>query len=211
MESLNQELSKPNLPTPSLSSKLTSKMLLFTLIILGIGLANGYALGNNQETQKKISKTVKISPVLPSPSPTDNNFILEQKGECNSEECLFGGENNYLGGFGKIQGYYQQEKKTAWGESTLCDTLVVTGGNPILIEHFRAEVKKGNSINRIDQKDNLILTLSLKNLDAQEQGKIKSSSLNNPAELNVIRTIDEGRGAPVCYSFAHILSVKLLK
>ena len=92
----------------------------------------------------------------------------------------------------------------------MCDTLIVNGGNEMLIKHLLEEVNQGNTINKIDEKNNLIVTLSLANIDPTDKNIIQSSSLGNPVELEVIRIVEGGRGAPVCYSFIEIISARTL-
>ena len=59
----------------------------------------------------------------------------------------------------------------------------------------------GNSVNRYDENNNLLINLDMTKLDLALKQKMLLSSVLNPVELGVLRETGAGRDAPVCGSF----------
>ncbi len=92
--------------------------------------------------------------------------------------------------------------------SFTCDTLVVTGGDDKLIGYFRGLISGHNTVNRLDENNNLLLNLDFSEIADSEKNEILSSSLAHPVSIKVRKKIEPGRSARPCESFFKIISVK---
>lgn len=128
---------------------------------------------------------------------------------CSAQECLF--ENKQwraVWGYAKLTGYYSSYEGSAFGETTSkCDAFVVIDGSSLLIKHFRDLISEGNGISRLNKDGNLVLTLSLQNLDDSRISRIKNSTSNSVVSLSLMRIGPGVGGAPVCYSPVDIIDV----
>lgn len=107
-----------------------------------------------------------------------------------------------------VYGYYKSLERTAWGVKAMCDVLVVTGGDSLLISTLEDMVERGNTVNSLDENGNLLMNIETEKLSVQDSERILNSTVSNPANLLVAEKVPEGRAASVCHSFVSITSVE---
>jgi hypothetical protein len=135
--------------------------------------------------------------------------IYQRIGNCNSEKCLFQGEDA-IEGYGYFEGYYSPYRTTFFDNPNviLCDAITVTGGTKELIDDLIDWVRKKNALNRLNERQQLVLTISLANLSNLEKRLIKNSSPQNKIKLKAIRNTPQGRGAAPCEGTVDIIGVE---
>ena len=166
------------------------------VLLLILGVVGGYLSANTSRLK-----------------PSAQNHLDEQiKNKhlfCTEQDCLYyNSETGATEGFAVLKGYYKEYNEKAWGTGSTCDSLVVTGGSDELINNFKDLISMGNSVNRYDENNNLLINLDMTKLDLALKQKMLLSSVLNPVELGVLRETGAGRDAPVCGSFIKILYVK---
>jgi len=129
-------------------------------------------------------------------------------GKCNLESCAIKFGSNHVVGIASIEGYYTKFDKSAWGEEATCDALVVTGGNEEFINELINTAEGGNYVNSVDSNGNLVLTLGRNDRQYEFKEQISASIESRPIKLTVFRDLVAGGGAPVCYSFVKIMSIR---
>jgi hypothetical protein len=142
------------------------------------------------------------------PEETPDSFPIDNR--CDRRGCLFEDKgNDAVIGFAELEGYYTTYDKKDWGdEDVTCDAMVIQDGNTALVNSLTSWVKKGNAINTLNDKGELVLNIDLSSITENYQQRIKSSTEMNPIKLDVIRILPQGRGAPACASFVDIIAVK---
>lgn len=140
---------------------------------------------------------------------TSNNNRYNLIDSCSKKGCVFTGPEA-VEGFGYFKGYYKTRKTLDyWGDVPVtCDTFVVTEGNTELVKDLKSWVDKGNSINTINEKNQLVVNISFEGLNKAEESAIKNATEKNPVQLGVIRVTPVGRGVPACTSIVDIVNVK---
>lgn len=130
--------------------------------------------------------------------------------ECTIDGCLFEDKNNdAVVGFANIEGYYKTYDKLDWGDvEVVCDAIIVTGGNDALIDNFKKWIQDGNGLNSMSESGELILNINVSSLSPEDQSLIKSSTSENPVDLNIIRPKVLGTGVSACTSLVQIVDVK---
>ncbi|HLD81807.1 MAG TPA: hypothetical protein VJA22_01200 [Patescibacteria group bacterium] len=129
---------------------------------------------------------------------------------CTMEECLFrhSQDDVYPLGVGTVVGYFTQDEDEVWGETALCDKLVVTSGSEPLVNAFREYIKSGNTVQHLDTNGNLLLNMNFSILSEEEVVMIQSSTKENPVILTVFRDDPLDTEVSACYSFVDIFHVK---
>lgn len=121
---------------------------------------------------------------------------------CRPNNCLFinSPENpNQPFGLATLEGWFKVETKTDKGNLEVqCDSLVLTGGTPQLINFY---------IDRYEL-NNPLINININELDKETQGKIINSTENAPIELTVFKYPPVGKGDSPCLSTIKILEVK---
>lgn len=225
----NQPVNPPETPIQdqSVSSPVNNQkgffpIILGVLVLLLIVGAGAYYLGlkgSNLITgtnQYSVSPTpLPIQPTTTTPN-TNPNYSYGTNYQilsgCNQDECLFKSpsEEWVVEGYAKLQGYFHTYVADDYGNKVTCSSILVTGGNEKLIESFKTQIKKGNTVNKLDKDDNLLINIDLNNLDSVTKSLIQSSSKNNSVELGVIRRTPRPMGASTCSNFVEILFAKSL-
>jgi len=135
-------------------------------------------------------------------------FKYKSIGGCSDKKCLFQGPEA-VEGYGYLEGYYSTKKAIDWGDIPVtCDVLVTAGGSEELINDLLGWVKKGNTINAVDNKGSLMVNISLESLSTNDKNLIKNSTFNNTVKLKVVRVTPQGRAASACGSFVDIIAVQ---
>ncbi|MBI2029807.1 hypothetical protein HYT02_05300 [Candidatus Gottesmanbacteria bacterium] len=162
------------------------------------------SIKNNQPID--LVEKLNIQPTL-TVSMSENQYT--RVAGCNGDECLFQGnpEVGAVEGYGHLRGYFYLLDDVDHNGPVVCDTLVVTDGSQPLIDDLKAWVKRGNTINTINENEQLVANIYLDNLNLTDQQLITNSTSDNPVDLSVIRKTPEGRGAPACESFLDIIKV----
>jgi hypothetical protein len=154
-----------------------------------------------------------ISPtVVPSVAQTtgvckSTNYCLQT--DCRKDECLFASpaEPYYPVGIATVRGYYAKVERTSFRKTKLCDSFVIIGGSQVLINSYLSLIEAGNSVNSKNELNQPIISLELRQVEAEDRQKILASSQDNPIEVLLLSPIPPGRSAPVCYSSAEIIKV----
>jgi len=166
----------------------------------------------SDKNPKNISTTIQnTSQISPTPTVIDKTKYELLSETCDNTECLFATKANdfYPEGYGLLNGYYHQYQGVDWGNvKVTCDSLLVTGGSEKLTLHFKDLIERHNGINALDEKGNLLVNISLKNLNNIDRQKVLNSSSSNPVTLGVIRFTPDATEANKCFSFVDIVSVK---
>lgn len=107
-------------------------------------------------------------------------------------------------------GYYTTIRKQNAEEniSIACNAFVTHKSNDSLFQYFSKLVQEGNTVNSLDEDDDLILNLDFDHITTEKQKKITSSTKENPIILLVQKRAFAGKGAGPCSSFVDILSIK---
>lgn len=127
------------------------------------------------------------------------------RGELSDVENKILSTFNFIGNLVKVTGYYTSEIREAWEEKKICDEFVVTGGDSEFIKEYSDAVKRGNTVNQINESGRLVLEIELSNINPSLRDRIKSSTLSSPIEIVLSEKIPEGKSAPVCFSFFNII------
>lgn len=151
-----------------------------------------------------IQKTTVISS-----SSQEHAYILID-GRCDNENCLFRSseEQNFLVGVATVSGYYVQLERTAFEQTKLCDSFIITEGSPALIESLLTLIEQGNTVYTKNDLDQPIISLNLDVLNDDEKKRLVSSSEPQQISLVLLATNPSPQGAPVCFSHFEILRVK---
>jgi len=130
--------------------------------------------------------------------------------DCLREECLFvtETERDYPVGVATVSGYYLQIERTAWNETQVCDSFVITGGSPELIRSFSSLVSRGNTVNSKNEANQPVINLDLSVLNEAEKRWLVESTPGEPVKLIVLTHVPSCMAAPVCYSFVDILKLE---
>jgi len=222
MEQLNTPINQPDELLPKKLKRFETKYIVLAVVLFALAVGTSFYLGR---ITKISDKAVIENSILPTVSPTNStvnepslneNIINNTKtypliGDCNTNGCLFkDDENEATFGFAPLEGYFTTYDKKDWGDVDVkCDAIVVTGGNDELIKNLKDWVERGNSINSINEKGEIVLNIDLQAIDEEYKDKITSSSESKPAHFDVIRMLPEQRGAASsCTSFIYIVAVK---
>jgi hypothetical protein len=108
---------------------------------------------------------------------------------------------------GEFTGFYAPIRKSAWGETKTCDTLVVLDGTAGLVRYFSDMVRSGNTVQSLDEKGRLHITLDFRDIDESVRARIKNATESSPVKVRLQKKVQVGMDAPVCYSFFKILGV----
>lgn len=144
------------------------------------------------------------NPIISSEESTEINLIINPKTDIEPTRYI-PLRQEYEREF-NITGYYQTYKGEAWGEVANCNSILVTGGDTDLINEFKSDIENGNTVNKLDYDNNLIMNIEIPS-DQHVAQKIKQSYVNNQIELVVKRKMPTDTAAEVCYSFVDIISV----
>lgn len=182
-------------------------------MVFFLGLTTAACSLNPQQTPSAVSATSAPSPTEPStPSVTPSAVVRYEliSGDCRLESCLFRTEteSDYPIGIATIKGYYLQTKRTAFGETKLCDSLVIVDGSQELIQSFISLVDKGNTVNSKNASNQPVINLNLDTLNAPERQNVLASTADQPIELLVLMPRPGHRGVPACFSPVTILKVR---
>jgi hypothetical protein len=143
-------------------------------------------------------------------SPSQPSEYALVDGRCNSEGCLFRSseEQNFLVGLATASGYYVQLERTAFEQTKLCDSLIITKASPALIESLLSLIEQGNTVYTKNELDQPTISLNLDALSDDEKKRLMSSSESQQVSLVLLATNPSPQGAPVCFSHFEILGVK---
>lgn len=129
-------------------------------------------------------------------------------GVCGNNECLTIVSPEEIYGDATLTGYYSKITRRAWGEKKICDGFTITGGSPTLKDYFAHLVKIGNTVNSVDSSGKPVINVNLDKLPDEEKLKLTQSTAKNQVDLLISIPQTRGTGAPVCYSFVNINTVK---
>lgn len=184
------------------------------IILLSIGVLIGYLLAGDTRVA---SQNSNLNPLPSTPVvatiPESNNqsqASYELTSECNGRECLFTNKGEEIvEGYASLKGYYHEYESIDWGDKKItCSSLLITGGSQELINSFKQQIERGNTINKYDEMKNLLVNIDLSSIEMTSKQRIMASSVNSQIELGVIRKTPQGRGVSTCFSFVDILHVK---
>lgn len=111
---------------------------------------------------------------------------------------------------GDFTGYYIKRENIYGEENTgpyTCDSFVATKGDKIITDYFKNIWQNGNTVNNFSSGD-FEFNLDLSKMSSVDKNKIINSTPNSPISLTLKKKVEPGKGAPPCYSFFEILSVK---
>ena len=150
-----------------------------------------------------------IPTAIPTSSPSRASEYTLVDGRCHNETCLFRSseEQNFLVGLATVSGYYVQLERTAFEQTKLCDSLIITKGSPALIESLLSLIEQGNTVYTKNDLDQPIISLNLDALKDDEKQRLVSSSEFQQVSLVLLATNPSPQGAPVCFSHFEILRV----
>jgi hypothetical protein len=78
-----------------------------------------------------------------------------------------------------VSGYYVQLERTAFEQTKLCDSLIITKASPALLESLLSLIEQGNTVYTKNDLDQSIISLNLDVLSEDEkQGLVSSSNPN---------------------------------
>jgi hypothetical protein len=102
-----------------------------------------------------------IQTATPMSSPSQASEYALVDGRCNSESCLFrlSEEQNFLVGLATVSGYYVQLERTAFEQTKLCDSLIITKASPALLESLLSLIEQGNTVYTKNDLDQSIIVL----------------------------------------------------
>ena len=83
--------------------------------------------------------------------------------------------------------------------TSTCDSFVVLGGNESLINYFKDLIKIGNTINKLDEKGNLIVNIDMSNVDVSKKILIVNSNKTKPITIDVEKTARPDSGQNICW------------
>jgi hypothetical protein len=106
-----------------------------------------------------------------------------------------------------LVGYYLSVEQEAWGETAVCDRLVVIDGSQDLIQEFLDLIDSGNSINSKNSLNQPEVNIDLSVVSPRDVEAIKASTVDQPIQLIVSKPPPGGYGAPVCSSLIEINDV----
>jgi hypothetical protein len=152
--------------------------------------------------------TPTTEPVLTFVSPETLKYDLVSD-YCRHGQCLFtGAEGNLLIGIATLRGYFARVERTAWGETQVCDSFVITSGSKALMDFYLSLIDGGNTVNSKNELNQPIINLDLSGLSESEKQKLLASTAKNPVPLVVLsfKPAKEGE-VGACYSFIEILKV----
>jgi len=110
------------------------------------------------------------------------------------------------GDYIKTERSYRSNWENQPDQKYSCDSFVVTKGDDIFVNKYKELIVRGNSINRLDEMERLVINLDLENISRDMAKKIASSS--NKLTLIVSEKDEEGREGGPCYSFLKIQSIQ---
>lgn len=205
--------------TITLESNLNGRTSLVRFILFGVVIVAGFLLAfyagklsvSKTEIKERDIAQVLTRPVATSVSEQNEAFQSEMASEdCDIGECLFNDkENNAVIGYATINGYYTKYTQKDWGDTQVtCEAFVIKDGSRALIDNFREWVKEGNSINKINDKGELVVNIDVEALPINIKSEIRASSSQKPINLAVIRNKPRGMGASGCFSFLEIIAVR---
>lgn len=177
-----------------------SLVLLFALSACG----NDKPAKDNQDTDKDSTAASAKD------SMADCQEDAEEPIEENLQDAYSGSDyaGSYLYGTSVLKGFYVQAKKDNFGEQVVCDGLVITGGSERLEASYRKRVDEGNTLNFINENDQVVVNLRLDNLSESMQAKIKASTAESPVRLDVEVMKPLGTEVGPCFSDIKVLAVK---
>lgn len=131
---------------------------------------------------------------------------------CDSDSCIFSIENfGAVAGMAKLTGYFINHKRPSGYEENKivdCPAFVVTNGPEPLVNDLLSWVEKGNTINRKNDKGQLILTINLDSLTSTDKQKISKSREGALVDINIVRNAGNDHGLPDCGSLVEVLRVQ---
>ena len=151
-----------------------------------------------------------IQTTTPMSAPSQASEYALVGGRCHNETCLFKSseEQNFLVGVATISGYYVQLERTAFEQTKLCESFIITKGSPALIESLLSLIEQGNTVYTKNDLDQPIISLNLDALNDNEKQRLVSSSESQQVSLVLLATNPSPQGVPVCFSHFEILRVK---
>ncbi len=150
--------------------------------------------------------TTELIPTLVSPETFKYELVSDY---CRHGQCLFAGAGgNVLIGIAILKGYFARVERSAWGETQICDSFVITSGSKALIDFYLSLIDGGNTVNSKNELNQPIINLDLSGLSDSEKQKLLESTAKDPIPLVVLsfKPAKEGE-VGACYSFIEILKV----
>lgn len=131
--------------------------------------------------------------------PTYNYRLVDDS--CNLNQCFFieqavedAGYFDYVVGTVRVTGYYgsiAREDRTTetmgLQKPRLYPALIVTSAPPFFQSAFRTLIRRGNTVNRLNDEDQLVLATSFSNLKASEVNRVKSATRLHPVSLTLFK------------------------
>lgn len=184
------------------------------IVLLVVTATISYYFGTQKSTLTSIDKSLTNNQTTQQITTNEYPFGTTYSilSGCNGNSCLFESpsENGVVEGFAKLQGYYNQYKSEDFGKEVICDSILVTGGNDQLINSLKNQIIEGNTVNKIDENNNLLVNIRTDDLDPKIKLLVESSNIDHEIELGVIRITPVPRGASTCSNFVEIISAKLI-
>ncbi len=188
-----------------------STILLFVVGALLAGIV-GMKFINNQltteNTQLKSQNQQLTTQLQAKPTAVPENPSGSLPRGCSQSECLFLLEgSDWPVGIAALKGYYTRVQRTAWGDTKMCDSFVVTGGSPQLTQAFLTLVNGGNTVNSKNGQNQPIINLEIDALSTADRQKILTSTSAHPIELLTFSPLPLGKEVAPCFAFVEILKV----
>lgn len=89
-----------------------------------------------------------------------------------------------------------------------CYVFTVYKSDDPLFVYFVDLVRRGNTVNSLDENGNLLLKLETGALTENNKAEITTSTANTPISLRVQKKVFSGKGATPCTSFIDILAIQ---
>lgn len=143
-------------------------------------------------------------------SPTSSGRYTLIDDRCDEENCLLIAETeqDYPIGVVKVTGYYAKIERSAFGQTGLCDSFVITEGSPVLVHSILSLIEQGNTVYIKNDAGQPVISLDISGLTEREQQRLLSSSVQQTVSIVLLATGPTHQGAPVCYSRFQILRLK---
>ncbi len=156
------------------------------------------------------------------PQPYSYRLIADR---CDPDQCLFIQQSSetkgYLdsvtgtvrvaGHYAKIVRKYSTAETVIPRKSLVCPALEVTSAPEFFQKAFEQPIARGNTVNRLNKKGQLVLAVSFDKLRPSEIERIKRANRQHPISLTLLRPIVPDGEVFKCGSFFQILRVETVK
>ena len=136
---------------------------------------------------------------------------------CDVSQCLFldraveaaGLNDYYVIGTARVTGSYRTvAREGQTGVPLTCPTFTVTNAPRFFFETFTDLIARGNTVNRLNSRGQLVLAISLRGLDERSVQIFEQATPRRPIRLTLFKPPPTERDLPDCGSLFEILRVE---